>query len=96
MTHRKPKETKRTRPKVVLDGEEYQDLKRRVWVRQRGRCAHCSKARQLDLHHKHGRGIGGAYRQDVEDEVIGLCQECHREADKHKNSKFGVGGNDER
>jgi 5-methylcytosine-specific restriction endonuclease McrA len=76
--------------KVVLSPEEYQDLKRRVYARQRGRCADCGKARQLELHHKHGRGIGGAYRQDTDDQVVGLCWECHPKADKKKNSKFGV------
>ena len=75
--------------RVVLEGEDYQDLKRRVYVRQRGRCAGCGEARSLDLHHKRGRGIGGGYRRDVESEVVGLCGKCHPEADKHKDSKFG-------
>lgn len=80
---------KKNSTRVVLGQAEYLELKQRVYVRQRGRCAGCGRARELQLHHKRGRGIGGGYRRDVDDEVEGLCWECHPEADKHRDSKFG-------
>lgn len=76
-------------PRVQLSPEAYQDLKRRVYVRQGGRCAGCGRARQLDLHHKRGRGVGGGYRRDTDEDTVGICSECHPKWDNDRDSKFG-------
>jgi hypothetical protein len=76
--------------RVVLVGPDYQDLWFRVCMGlQGGKCAHCGCSRGLSLHHKRGRGMGGGFRLDTEEGVVGLCESCHRKADRHKDSKFG-------
>ena len=75
--------------RVVLENEAYRALCRRVFARQQGKCGHCSKARQLQLHHRRGRGMGGGFRDDTEENTIGLCWECHPKWDLNRESKFG-------
>jgi hypothetical protein len=88
----KKRETKKTN-RSALGREEYQELKRRLYVKQKGRCADCGRARPLQLHHAVGRGIGGWRRDDKNPRNRLLCSECHPKADRERNSKFGDGGN---
>ena len=76
-------------PRHVLSREEYLDLKRRLWVAQDGKCADCGSPFGLALHHDKGRGIAGGYRDDLDEKNRLLCDECHRKADRKRNSKFG-------
>lgn len=66
--------------RVVLSPEEYRALSVKKYVLQEGRCARCGKVKPLQLHHKHGRGIGGGKRNDEDSELC--CQKCHDAADK--------------
>jgi 5-methylcytosine-specific restriction endonuclease McrA len=75
--------------RVVLEDEEYRELCRRVFAKQHFRCAHCGRVRPLTAHHQIPRGMGGAFRQDTEENLIGLCDRCHPEADRNRKSKFG-------
>lgn len=82
---------KAAKDRAVLDREAYQELKRRLYVKQNGRCADCGRAKPLSLHHAAGRGIGGWRRDDEDPRNRLLCSDCHPKADKERDSKFGDG-----
>lgn len=75
---------------VKLTDEKYRELKRELYVKQRGRCAHCGKSKPLDLAHKRARGSGGGWREDTEKNGHLLCRDCHVKAG-YEISKFGSG-----
>lgn len=90
----KQKGTKTTKPRAVLGRAEYLELKQRLYVKQKGRCASCGKVKPLSLHHAAGRGIGGWRRDDEDPRNKLLCSDpnCHAKADRERDSKFGDGG----
>ena len=67
---------------MKLPPAEYRALSVKKYVEQKGRCARCGKVQSLQLHHKHGRGLGGSKRQDTEEGTELCCQLCHDKADK--------------
>lgn len=74
---------------IKLDPEEYRKLSLRVFARQRFLCAGCGLGKRLQLHHKKARGLAGGFRQDTEENTVGLCSECHPFWDTNRDSKFG-------
>ena len=67
---------------VRLKGRRYSNHKARVWAEQKRRCNRCPRYLQTPaeghFHHHHGRGMGGAKRDDREGEL--LCHVCHNQA----------------
>ena len=65
----------------ILTGKDYTEFKRRVLESQGGKCAQCAgdlAEWAAELHHKHGRGLGGGFRNDEFGECEVLCHWCHR------------------
>jgi 5-methylcytosine-specific restriction endonuclease McrA len=69
------------KPRLRLDPESYRDLCRKVLNRDAWRCQFCGRMRQLEVHHQQLRSRSG---DDVEQNLITLCAECH--ARTHRNS----------
>ena len=62
------------RPRLILEPEEYDALKRRVLERDRWRCQCCGSQMNLQVHHLARRGQLGS---DVIENLITLCAVCH-------------------
>ncbi len=63
------------RPRLALDAEEYDMLKKRVLDRDGWKCQHCGTSENLQVHHIVPRGrLGG----DELDNLMSLCACCHR------------------
>jgi 5-methylcytosine-specific restriction endonuclease McrA len=62
------------KPRLRLDPESYRDLCRQVLNRDAWRCPFCGRIHQLEVHHLKFRGRSG---DDVEQNLITLCAECH-------------------
>ncbi len=66
-------------------------LKREIIRAQGGKCYDCGRIEMLELHHLHYRNL---WHEQYERDVIGLCKQCHREADtlrklsKHQSSIY--------
>jgi len=76
---------------VKLSAEEYRRLRWRQYVWQEGRCGDCGKPVPFGMfhfHHATGRGIGGGYRNDLDEDNYGVCEKCHPEADRNRKTKF--------
>ena len=64
--------------RLRLKGQALEDLRRRVFTRDRGRCAICFTACSWTsghLAHIQSRGAGGS---DTEENTRLLCGDCHR------------------
>jgi len=69
--------TRRKRPRLRLDPEDYTRLRKQVLERDGWRCQECGSMRQLQVHHMKPRSqLGG----DVMGNLITLCVICHRRA----------------
>jgi hypothetical protein len=68
--------------RIVLSGRRYSNLKRETWERQAYTCARCPRylpePASGELHHSHGRGMGGGKRDDRYSELV--CLVCHEQA----------------
>ena len=62
------------RPRTQLDPEAYQQLCQQVLERDGWRCQACGKRANLQVHHIVLRSQSG---DDIEDNLITLCSECH-------------------
>jgi hypothetical protein len=78
--------------RVFLGKEAYREFALQVFASQDNRCAGCGLAKPLQLHHEYGRGIGGAFRRDVPEESLGVCQDCHPNFDKNRPKRFVKSG----
>lgn len=64
----------------VLTGQDYTDLRERVYRKQKGRCADCGHRKvieEMELHHTEKRGQGK--RDDVAAKTKMLCGFCHHQ-----------------
>ena len=61
-------------PRVRLDPELYEQLRRQVLRRDGWRCQCCGGRLNLEVHHKELRSQGG---DDSEQNLITLCAACH-------------------
>ena len=57
-----------------LEQAAYHELRRRVLERDGWKCQRCGAAKHLQVHHQRFRAHLG---NDVEDNLITLCTECH-------------------
>jgi 5-methylcytosine-specific restriction endonuclease McrA len=62
-------------PRLRLDREEYEALRRRVMERDGWRCQSCGSQRDLHVHHMKPRSQLG---HDALENLITLCASCHR------------------
>jgi 5-methylcytosine-specific restriction endonuclease McrA len=63
-------------PRVRLDSESYEALRRQVLHRDGWRCQSCGAMSNLEIHHKQFRSQSG---HDSEENLITLCTACHDE-----------------
>jgi len=63
------------RPLIRLDAKEYRTLCNRVLERDHWRCQNCGSMRRLQIHHREFRSHRGS---DSEENLITLCDACHR------------------
>jgi 5-methylcytosine-specific restriction endonuclease McrA len=73
--------------RIIRTGSDYTRFRRETHASQSGMCKDCGRLTSLTVplyysnsfhvHHKNGRGMGGAKRNDIPSEVRGLCQKCH-------------------
>ena len=70
-------------PRIRLDPEAYARLCRQVLERDRWRCQRCGSQWNLQVHHLELRSQSG---DDVEENLITLCNSCHRRA--HDRFRF--------
>jgi len=57
-----------------LNPESYRNLHRKILIRDGWRCQNCGSMSQLEVHHQQSRSHSG---DDVEQNLITLCAECH-------------------
>ena len=62
------------KPRVRLDLDAYEKLRRRVLGRDNWRCQNCGSMQNLEVHHKTLRSQQG---NDQEENLITLCDSCH-------------------
>jgi 5-methylcytosine-specific restriction endonuclease McrA len=70
-------------PRLRLDAEAYQQLCRQVLQRDGWRCQGCGAMQQLQIHHKEFRSHSG---HDAEDNLITLCDPCHKRVHTNRNA----------
>jgi 5-methylcytosine-specific restriction endonuclease McrA len=68
------------RPRLELNQQSYQILHEKVLRRDRWRCQSCGSLRDLQVHHMQSRSRLG---DDTEDNLITLCNLCHRRTHLH-------------
>ncbi len=61
-------------PRLRLDPESYEQLRKQVLRRDGWRCQSCGARSNLEVHHKEFRSQGG---DDSEENLITLCAGCH-------------------
>ena len=61
-------------PRLRLDLESYDRLRRQVLRRDGWKCQCCGSRSNLEIHHKEFRSQGG---NDSEENLITLCGACH-------------------
>ena len=74
---------------VRLAGKRYCDLRSRVLRRDGWRCQVCGSIANLTVHHQRYRSHSG---EDVEQNLITLCSECHSAAHRSSNRFMGSTG----
>jgi 5-methylcytosine-specific restriction endonuclease McrA len=62
-------------PRLRLDADSYGQVYEQVLERDSWRCQLCGSTRSLQVHHKRLRSHSGG---DIEDNLITLCDRCHR------------------
>ena len=72
---------KSKRPRLRLDPESYRRLRQSVLQRDQWRCQCCGAIIGLEVHHMKFRSKLG---DDVENNLITLCWDCHRKAHQAK------------
>jgi 5-methylcytosine-specific restriction endonuclease McrA len=62
-------------PRLRLSPELYEDVRQQVLRRDGWRCQSCGTMSNLEVHHKQLRSHSGS---DIEDNLITLCDYCHK------------------
>jgi 5-methylcytosine-specific restriction endonuclease McrA len=71
-SHRKPSEALKALVESVYARNRNLAMERDGW-----RCVRCGSFRNLQAHHKVHRGLGGANRLDVPENLETICNACH-------------------
>jgi len=67
-------------PRLRLDPESYEILRKQILRRDSWRCQSCGTMSNLEVHHKQFRSqLGG----DSEENLITLCTTCHATSHRH-------------
>jgi len=61
-------------PRLRLNAEKYDQLRRGVLWRDGWRCQSCGAMSNLEVHHKEFCSLSG---EDIEQNLITLCRACH-------------------
>lgn len=61
-----------------LENEFWSNLRKKILLRDGNKCTECGKDSNLHAHHIVPKSIGGT---DYEDNLITLCNSCHRKAE---------------
>ena len=61
-------------PRLRLDPNSYQELRKQILDRDGWRCQHCGSMKNLEVHHIQFRSLFGS---DEEGNLITLCLDCH-------------------
>ena len=69
-------------PRLRLDSHSYGELHRQVLERDNWRCQVCGSMQNLQVHHLKFRSQSG---DDVEQNLITLCTECHEQMHRKAN-----------
>jgi 5-methylcytosine-specific restriction endonuclease McrA len=69
--------------RTQVDPDLSEQLRLQILRRDRWRCQICGSMRQLEVHHQLFRSHGG---QDIERNLMTLCNACHAELHKGPNS----------
>jgi 5-methylcytosine-specific restriction endonuclease McrA len=77
------------RPRLRLDPEPYEHLRRQVLRRDGWRCQVCGSRQYLQVHHKQLRSQQGS---DNELNLITLCASCHENLHHDRVGIAGLGG----
>ncbi|MHB8412151.1 MAG: HNH endonuclease [Candidatus Acidiferrales bacterium] len=64
------------RPRIRLDRQDYDELRKQVLERDGWRCQNCGSSENLQVHHIQSRGRLG---DDALENLITLCACCHRD-----------------
>ncbi|MFQ5875229.1 MAG: HNH endonuclease [Dehalococcoidia bacterium] len=72
-------------PRLRLDPEAYRRLHHQVLERDGWRCQCCGRLSGLQVHHIRPRGRLG---DDAEQNLITLCNNCHRAVHLHKSREL--------
>jgi len=75
-------------PRLRLDPDAYQELCWQVLERDGWRCQGCGAMQQLQVHHKQFRSHSG---DDSEDNLITVCDHCHKLVHAYENSQRNKG-----
>jgi 5-methylcytosine-specific restriction endonuclease McrA len=71
---------------VARNDEEWQTQRRRVFRLDERHCVQCGRRiwtlADMDCDHRHGRGMGGGFRCDRDQNLQTMCRRCHR-VEKH-------------
>ena len=51
-------------------------------------CEMCQQDRAVDIHHLDPRGMGGSEQKDYIENLMGLCRDCHNQAES--DSSFNM------
>jgi len=70
------KSIRQRKPRLRLDQDSYRRLRTKVLVRDNWRCQNCGTSEYLQVHHIHSRSALG---DDAAENLITLCQNCHRQ-----------------
>ena len=62
------------RPRLQLDHQSYERLRKQVLRRDDWRCQYCGSSSNLEVHHREFRSHSG---DDSEENLVTLCAECH-------------------
>ena len=60
-------------------------VKKKVWERDKRRCVYCGSPYAMPNAHFIRRSHGGL---GIEENVVTLCQDCHRDFDSYKNPEI--------
>ena len=72
-------------PRLRLDAQSYERLRRKALERDRWRCQSCGAMSNLEVHHQQFRSRSG---DDSEENLVTLCSTCHANLHRGRQMKL--------